>query len=271
MHAHYASVATGLARWVRVRARPGRSSLAAGLRYNRGTEAADPCASCPSPLPKMLDRRLVDRVAGLGDSAPPSVPPAPSERIGGAVKWAVVLLGCSIPVSVALDNILLGLILLFWIAGGRYREKLAAIRGNPVAVAGARAVCIVRRGIAVLDRHRQRRSRRADQGVAAAAHPGTGLSAARAGVARARHRRLPRVDARDARAVVSVLARPARPRRDGSRERSSTRSFSRRTSRTTCSWRSPPSCSPRPRSKPRRAAAGSRSLRCAPPPWPMCC
>lgn len=83
--------------------------------------------------PQMLDRRLVERVAGLGDPAPPSIPAAPSERIGGAANWAAVLLGCSIPVSVALDNILLGLILLYWIAGGRYREKLAAVRDNPVA------------------------------------------------------------------------------------------------------------------------------------------
>ena len=49
-------------------------------------------------------------------------------------RWAVVALGFSIPVSVALDNLLVVLLLLFWLAGGRYREKLAAIRGNPVAL-----------------------------------------------------------------------------------------------------------------------------------------
>ena len=42
--------------------------------------------------------------------------------------------GFSIPISVVLDNVLLGLILLFWIAGGGYREKLATVRGNPVAL-----------------------------------------------------------------------------------------------------------------------------------------
>jgi hypothetical protein len=34
---------------------------------------------------------------------------------------------------VAVDNILLGVILFFWLAGGGYHRKLAAIRGNPVA------------------------------------------------------------------------------------------------------------------------------------------
>jgi len=51
------------------------------------------------------------------------------------VRWAVVLLGCSIPISVAADNILLAFLLACWIAGGGYRAKLAAVRGNPVALA----------------------------------------------------------------------------------------------------------------------------------------
>ena len=81
----------------------------------------------------MLDRRLVQRAAGFGQAVAPSAPVTPRERAENAVRWAAVLLGCSIPVSVALDNALLGLILLFWIAGGGYRDKLAAVRGNPVA------------------------------------------------------------------------------------------------------------------------------------------
>jgi hypothetical protein len=44
-----------------------------------------------------------------------------------------VVLACSIPISAALDNILLAVVLFFWLAGGGYRDKLAAIRGNPVA------------------------------------------------------------------------------------------------------------------------------------------
>jgi len=82
----------------------------------------------------MPDRRLVERAAGFG---PPAATPGPRtarERAENAVKWAAVLLGFSIPVSVVLDNVLLGLILIFWIAGGQYRDKLAAVRGNPVAL-----------------------------------------------------------------------------------------------------------------------------------------
>ena len=85
-------------------------------------------------LSLMLDRRLVERAAGFGPSTATPGPRTAHERAENAVKWAAVLLGFSIPVSVALDNVLLGLILLFWIAGGRYRDKLAAVRGNPVAL-----------------------------------------------------------------------------------------------------------------------------------------
>lgn len=49
-------------------------------------------------------------------------------------KWSAAALGFSIPISTALDNLLLGLVLLGWLAGGDYREKMAAIRRNPVAL-----------------------------------------------------------------------------------------------------------------------------------------
>ena len=62
-------------------------------------------------------------------------PPEARERAEIVVKWAAVLLACSIPISVAADNVIFGLILLYWIAGGGYRDKLAALRGNPVALA----------------------------------------------------------------------------------------------------------------------------------------
>lgn len=52
-----------------------------------------------------------------------------------AGRWSVIALGFSIPISVALDNILLAVVLLCYLAGGRYREKLAAIAANPVTVA----------------------------------------------------------------------------------------------------------------------------------------
>ena len=81
----------------------------------------------------MLERRLPERAAGYEHNA--AIPGFRTawERAEVLLKWAAVLLGCSIPISVALDNILLGVILFFWLAGGGYRRKLAAIRGNPVA------------------------------------------------------------------------------------------------------------------------------------------
>jgi O-antigen ligase len=88
----------------------------------------------------MLDRRLPERAAGFGVSATVAAPATARARAENVVRWAVVLLGCSIPVSVAADNVLLGIILLCWLLGGGYREKLVAIRGNPVALA-ALALC----------------------------------------------------------------------------------------------------------------------------------
>jgi len=51
-----------------------------------------------------------------------------------ASLWAAVAIGFAIPVSTALDSLLVAALLLCWIAGGRYREKLAAIRGNDLAL-----------------------------------------------------------------------------------------------------------------------------------------
>ena len=106
---------------------------AAGLRYNRAFDAVDLVASLPlAPFPDARTppsgtcRRLDPNAAIPGFRAA-------WERAEVVLKWAAVLLGCSIPISVAVDNILLGVILFFWLAGGGYRHKLAAIRGNPVA------------------------------------------------------------------------------------------------------------------------------------------
>lgn len=52
-----------------------------------------------------------------------------------AALWIAVAIGFSIPISTALDNVLVATLLLCWVAGGRYREKLAAIRGNVLALA----------------------------------------------------------------------------------------------------------------------------------------
>lgn len=48
-----------------------------------------------------------------------------------AALWIAVAIGFSIPISTAFDNLLVAALLLCWIAGGRYREKWAAVRANP--------------------------------------------------------------------------------------------------------------------------------------------
>lgn len=50
-------------------------------------------------------------------------------------KWAAASIGVALPLSTALDGILLALVALFWLLGGRFREKFTAIRKNPVALA----------------------------------------------------------------------------------------------------------------------------------------
>lgn len=47
-------------------------------------------------------------------------------------RWAAILLGAAIPVSVALDNLLLAVFLLAWALGGGWREKFGVIRRHPV-------------------------------------------------------------------------------------------------------------------------------------------
>ena len=49
-------------------------------------------------------------------------------------RWSAILLGGSIPVSVALDNLLLALILVLWFLSANFKEKFFVIRANPVAL-----------------------------------------------------------------------------------------------------------------------------------------
>jgi O-antigen ligase len=83
----------------------------------------------------MLERRLFARAAGVGHAAATARPRWTREGAEDVVRWLVVALGFSIPVSVALDNILLATICGCWIFGGGYREKLETIRNHPVALA----------------------------------------------------------------------------------------------------------------------------------------
>jgi O-antigen ligase len=63
-------------------------------------------------------------------------------------RYAAIALGASLPLSTALDNVLLVLLLLCWLASGRYGEKLASIRANPVAVAALVLFAFVLAGLA---------------------------------------------------------------------------------------------------------------------------
>ena len=55
-----------------------------------------------------------------------------AEQVG---RWSIIAIGFSIPISVALDNVLLGVLLLCFLASGRYHEKFSAAIRNPVSVA----------------------------------------------------------------------------------------------------------------------------------------
>jgi O-antigen ligase len=54
------------------------------------------------------------------------------DRLG---RWSAIALGFSIPISVAIDNLLLALVALCFAAGARYREKLSFILGRPALLA----------------------------------------------------------------------------------------------------------------------------------------
>ena len=57
---------------------------------------------------------------------------APARAVDLAGRGAMAVLGFSIPISVALDNVLLVLCFALWLAGASWREKMGALRGNPV-------------------------------------------------------------------------------------------------------------------------------------------
>jgi O-antigen ligase len=56
-------------------------------------------------------------------------------KADACARGCVIALGISIPISTVLDNILLVAILVLWLAAGRYRERIAIVRENPVAIA----------------------------------------------------------------------------------------------------------------------------------------
>ncbi|HEX9684400.1 MAG TPA: O-antigen ligase family protein [Burkholderiales bacterium] len=58
-----------------------------------------------------------------------------NQSSGRAAQWAAIALGFSIPISTALDNLLLAVLLAGWLASGAWREKWDAVHANRVALA----------------------------------------------------------------------------------------------------------------------------------------
>jgi O-antigen ligase len=56
------------------------------------------------------------------------------DRAETAARWTALALGLSIPISTALDNLLLPLLVLLWLASGGFAGKWALVRRNPVAL-----------------------------------------------------------------------------------------------------------------------------------------
>lgn len=52
-----------------------------------------------------------------------------------SAQWAAIVLGFSVPISVALDNVLLAVIAVCWLAAGAWRETWRLARDNAVALA----------------------------------------------------------------------------------------------------------------------------------------
>jgi len=71
-----------------------------------------------------------------------------ARRVDLAGRGAAIALGFSIPVSVALDNVLLALCLAAWLAGGACRAKLQALRGNPVFLSALALFAVLALGLA---------------------------------------------------------------------------------------------------------------------------
>jgi O-antigen ligase len=68
-------------------------------------------------------------------------------RIETGARACAIALGFTIPISVALDNVLLVLVLVFWLASGGYREKITLLRHNPVAMAALALFCLLGAGV----------------------------------------------------------------------------------------------------------------------------
>lgn len=69
-----------------------------------------------------------------------------TQRAQCTAQWAAVALGFSIPISVALDGLLLVLVLAAWLAAGALRETWRALRANGVAAAALLLLALLAAG-----------------------------------------------------------------------------------------------------------------------------
>jgi O-antigen ligase len=60
--------------------------------------------------------------------------PTLSRNAEKGAMWAAALLGLSIPISTSLDSILAGLIVALLLVGGRFRDRINAVRANPIVL-----------------------------------------------------------------------------------------------------------------------------------------
>ncbi len=68
-------------------------------------------------------------------------------RAGVAVRYLAIAIGFTLPISTALDNVLLALLLACWLASGHWRAKYATVRGNPVALAALAYLALMALGL----------------------------------------------------------------------------------------------------------------------------
>ena len=69
-------------------------------------------------------------------------------RAARATPYLAIAIGFTLPISTALDNLLLALLLVCWLASGRWAAKYAAIRANPVALAALALLTLLVLGLA---------------------------------------------------------------------------------------------------------------------------
>ena len=68
-------------------------------------------------------------------------------RAAAATRYLAIAIGFTLPISTALDNVLLALLLICWLASRRWAPKYAAIRNNPVALSALAYLALTALGL----------------------------------------------------------------------------------------------------------------------------